>query len=94
MRSNDTVAAPEAEVFGITLRRIREARMPKLTQETLAHKAGLTTNYVSDLERGVKVPSLTVILQIAHALGIEPADLMRDFSPALLRKWSRAWTAR
>lgn len=92
MRSNESVAAPEAEVFGKTLRRIREAREPKLTQEALAHQAGLTTNYLSDIERGVKVPSLTTILQLAHALGVLPGDLLADFTPAQLRRVLKAHT--
>ena len=92
--SHDDVTAPEAEIFGKTLRRIREAREPRLTQESLAHAAGLVTNYVSDLERGRKVPSLTTILQLAHALSIEPAELLADFSVPALRKMARAWTAR
>jgi transcriptional regulator with XRE-family HTH domain len=75
-----TVRAPEAEIFGKTLRKVRESREPKLTQEDLAHQAGLTTNYVSDLERGVKVPSLTTILQLSHALGCAPSDLLADFT--------------
>ena len=85
MQSNDGMSAPEAEVFGKTLRRIREARVPKLTQESLAHEAGITTNFLSDLERGRKVPSLTTILQLAHALRINPAELLADFTPAALR---------
>lgn len=86
MQSNDGMPAPEAEVFGRTLRAIREAREPKLTQEQLAHAAGLTTNYVSDLERGTKVPSLTTILLLAHALGIYPGELFIDFQPNILSR--------
>jgi transcriptional regulator with XRE-family HTH domain len=84
--SDDYVMAPEAEIFGKTLRRIREAREPRLTQESLAHAAGLVTNYVSDLERGRKVPSLTTILRLSDALGIEPAELLADFSATALRR--------
>lgn len=86
MQSNDGMPAPEAEVFGATLRRIRQAREPKLTQESLAHDAGLTTNFLSDLERGAKVPSLTTILQLAHALNVPPTELLTDFTAALVRK--------
>lgn len=92
--SNDPMAAPEAEIFGKTLRAIREAREPKLTQEALAHRAGLTTNYLSDVERGRKVPSLTTILQLALALGCSPADLLAEFTTAALRKLGRGWIAK
>jgi transcriptional regulator with XRE-family HTH domain len=69
--------SPEAEIFGKTLRRLREER--GLTQEKLAHAAGLTTSYTSDLERGLKVPSLTTILALAGALQVEPVEMLRDF---------------
>lgn len=84
MRSNEDVPAPEAEIFGKTLRRLREERGQ--TQEGVAHAAGLTTNYMSDLERGMKVPSLTTILQLAQALNVAPGELLADFSPAQLRR--------
>jgi transcriptional regulator with XRE-family HTH domain len=87
MESNDDVAALEAAIFGKTLRRIRESRQPKLTQEQLAHAAGLTTNYLSDMERGRKVPSLTTILQLAHALHIQPADLLTDFTSPVIGRF-------
>jgi transcriptional regulator with XRE-family HTH domain len=86
MSHDDVPPTPEGEIFGKTLRRIREAREPKLTQEGLAHAAGLTTNHTSDLERGRKVPTLTTILHLAHALGIAPAELLSDFTPAVLRR--------
>jgi len=87
--SNDVMPAPEAEIFGKTLRRIREAREPKLTQDALAHAAGLTTNFYSDIERGQKVPSLTTVLRLALALNIPPGDLLADFPPATLRRLFR-----
>lgn len=85
MSSNVQMLAPEAEVFGATLRRLREERKP-LTQEQLAHAAGLTTNYYSDLERGVKTASLTTILQLAFALNVPPADLLADFTSREVRR--------
>lgn len=80
---------PEAQVFGKTLKRLREER--NLSQERLANhprlgNSPMTTNYVSDLERGVKVPSLTTILKLAHALGCAPAELLSDFTPTALRR--------
>lgn len=90
MSNDDVPPTPEAEIFGKTLRRIREAREPKLTQEALAHAAGLTTNHTSDLERGRKVPTLTTVLQLAHALKVPPADLLADFTPAELRRLFRS----
>ena len=52
-------------------KRIQKARYNKeLTQERLAEKAGITPVYVSQLERGAKQPSLSVLIHLAEALDI------------------------
>ena len=59
--------AVEAEIFG---KRLRQLRLDAgWTQEQLAEAAGITTTYTSDLERGTKVPSLTILLRLSRALG-------------------------
>jgi len=70
--------AVEAEIFGKRLRQLRLAA--GWTQEQFAEAAGITTTYTSDLERGTKVPSLTIVLRISKAFRISVADLLRDFS--------------
>lgn len=55
------------------------------TQEDLAERAGLTTTYVGQVERGDKVPSLTVILKLAHALNVLPSELMEAFGHVVQR---------
>ena len=89
MAKERTVApvAPEAAAFGKTLGRLREQR--GLTQEKLAHAAGLSTNYVSDIERGMTIVSLTTILKLSHGLGCAPADLLADFTSASIRRLFR-----
>lgn len=47
------------------------------TQEELAHRAGLTTTYVSQIERGLKSPSLRSLGKIADALGITLSTFFR-----------------
>ena len=73
----------EAEIFGSTVRRLRSNR--GWTQERLAEAAGLTTTYVGQVERGVRVPSLTVILKLARGLTVSPSELFDGFPPNLLR---------
>lgn len=52
-------------------KRIQKVRYnKKLTQERLAEKAGITPVYVSQLERGAKQPSLSVLIHLAEALDI------------------------
>ncbi len=74
----------EAELFGRRLRVLRLAR--GLTQERLAEAAGITPTYTSDLERGTKVPSLTIILRLTRALEIDVSELLRDFTRETIRK--------
>jgi len=76
--------AVEAEIFG---RRVRQLRLEAgWTQEQLAEAAGITTTYTSDLERGTKVPSLTIVLRISRAFRVSVADLLRDFTPESVRR--------
>ena len=73
----------EGEIFGATVRRLRLDR--GWTQEELAGRSALTTTYVGQVERGDKVPSLTVVLKLARGLGVTPAELVGGFSAAVLR---------
>ena len=40
-----------------------------ITSEELAKRAGVTKGYISLVENGLRVPSLTVLQRIAEALG-------------------------
>lgn len=62
--------------FGDRLREVRTSR--GLSQESLAHLAGVHRTYVGSVERGQQNVSLTNIHELAEALGIEVADLFRD----------------
>jgi len=76
--------AVEAEIFGKRLRQLRlEAGW---TQEQFAEAAGITTTYTSDLERGTKVPSLTILLRISRAFRMSIADLLSDFTKDAVRR--------
>jgi transcriptional regulator with XRE-family HTH domain len=48
----------------------------KLSQETLAGKAGLSVSYISMLERGQRSPPLDTLEALAKALGVSPASLL------------------
>ncbi len=57
---------------------LRELRLEKgISQEYLAELAGLHRTYISQIERGIKSPSLKSIEQIAKALDIKPSELIR-----------------
>jgi len=73
----------EGEIFGSAVRRLRTDHA--WTQERLADAAGLTTTYVGQVERGAKIPSLTVVLKLARALSVAPGELLAGFSTSVLR---------
>jgi transcriptional regulator with XRE-family HTH domain len=67
------------EAMAVNLRRIRHAN--HMTQEELADAAGLSARYVGAIERADVSASVTVLGQIADALKIEAAELVRVTRP-------------
>jgi transcriptional regulator with XRE-family HTH domain len=47
-----------------------------LTQERLAELVGMSQQYISDLERGKRNPTLVTVHEIAVALGVSHLDLL------------------
>ena len=64
------------EVMAINLRRIRHDK--QLTQEELADSADLSARYIGAIERADVSASVTVLGQIADALGVEPDELLNS----------------
>lgn len=60
--------------FGIVLRELRKQR--GLSQESLAHDAGMERNYISLLELGRNSASVKMIFKLASALGISVSEFM------------------
>ena len=69
----DTDLAKVQKAFGNRLRDLRQEQC--LTQEELAHQAGLNRTYIGDIERGEKNITLGSMDKLAKALGIK----LRDF---------------
>ncbi len=61
-------------VFGQVLREQRQAR--ELSQEQLALSADVDRTFVSQMERGIRQPTITTLLKLASALGIQPSTLI------------------
>jgi len=58
---------------------IKKYRLAKdYTQEKLSEISGVSTDYISEIERGKKTPSLKRIIIIAKALEIEVYKLFMD----------------
>lgn len=63
------------ESLAANLRRVRHAK--KLTQEDVADRAELSARYVGAIERADVSASITVVGQLADALGVDPCELVR-----------------
>jgi transcriptional regulator with XRE-family HTH domain len=61
-------------VFGGRVRALRAAR--GWSQMELGHRAGRHFSFVSSIERGERNVTLLTLLQLAEALGVDPAVLV------------------
>jgi transcriptional regulator with XRE-family HTH domain len=58
---------------------LRSQRLRRgLSQEALGHASGLHRTEISLLERAQRDPRLSTIARLAHALGLQPAALLRS----------------
>lgn len=62
------------QLLGVNVRRYR--KLKGMSQERLALDAGMERSYVSDLERGMRNPSVRALGRLADALSIEPSVLL------------------
>ena len=60
--------------LGRNLRRLRDER--GLSQEAFAHEANIHRTYISDIERGARNPTITVVEKIALALEVTASELL------------------
>lgn len=74
--SRRKIRQPEAEVFGATIRRLREER--GWTQEELSERASMNASYLGFIERGDNIPTLLIIVQLAEAFEVDPGALLVD----------------
>ena len=64
------------ERLSLNMRRLRQSK--GWSQEEFAHQAGLHRTYVSDLERGARNPTITVVDKLAVALGVPVGTLLDE----------------
>lgn len=48
-----------------------------ISQEELADRAGIHRTYVSQIERGLKSPTIAILVKLARALDTTPSKIMR-----------------
>ncbi len=57
---------------------VRHRIAAKLSQEELADRASIHRTYVSQIERGLKSPTLSVFFEISRALNVVPSQLIAE----------------
>ncbi|MDA9405777.1 helix-turn-helix domain-containing protein [Bradyrhizobium sp. CCBAU 45384] len=75
------------KLVGRNFARLRKQK--RFTQEKFAEVSGFTQQYISDLERGRRNPTVVTLFELASTLGVSHADLVlpddetRDERPRL-----------
>lgn len=73
MGNRGSKSSPEA-LFGREVARLR--KLLGISQEELAFRAEVHRTYISQLERGLKSPTLNVILKLSRALKVSGSGLV------------------
>ena len=60
--------------FGLRVHAIRKEA--GLSQEALAEAAGLHSTFISNIERGYRLPTIATLLRLAKGLGVPPSSLV------------------
>lgn len=71
------------EVLGRSLRAVREERGQRLVD--VAERAGISPQYLSEIERGCKEPSSEMIAAVAGALAVDLGGLLIDIAGRVRR---------
>jgi transcriptional regulator with XRE-family HTH domain len=79
--STKTKLAPDLAVLGRVLVKAREAR--GLKQSEVAQSLGLPASYLSKVENGTRRLDVIELVHIAEAMGVDPADLVRELQTEL-----------
>jgi len=64
------------KLVGRNFARLR--RESGLTQEDVEQRSGFSQQYLSDLERGKRNPTVITLYELAQALGVSHVDLVRS----------------
>lgn len=66
----------ESQPLGKRLMKVRKEK--GLTLKNLANETGLTTKYISQVEKGEVIPPVAVLLQLSRALEVDSSLLLRE----------------
>jgi transcriptional regulator with XRE-family HTH domain len=57
---------------------IKFRHLSELSQEELADLADIHRTYVSQIERGLKMPTLAILFKISKALNVKTSDFVQE----------------
>ena len=57
-----------------------------MSQEALALESGVDRTFVSQIERGVRQPTLTTLFRLCDALAVHPSDVIASVEKRLAQK--------
>jgi XRE family transcriptional regulator, regulator of sulfur utilization len=80
-----TFEVAPAKAFGAAVRALRTEE--GIAQETLANFAGIDRSHMGKIERGEHMPTVALVLKIAHGLDRSSAELMLETEARLPRNW-------
>jgi transcriptional regulator with XRE-family HTH domain len=72
----------ERRALALAVGELRARR--RMTQEELAHAAGVSRNYVGELEQGRRATTFEALILVAHGLGVPLRELIDTFEARLL----------
>jgi transcriptional regulator with XRE-family HTH domain len=64
-----------AKLFGDVLKELRNE--VGISQENLAYESELDRSFISMLERGLRIPTISTIFQISNALKKTPSEIIK-----------------
>lgn len=73
-RRHDWRTITPQTAFGVVLRQLREKA--GFSQDSFAHATGYHRNYIGQLERGEKSPSLSALFNLSQALDRLPSQFL------------------
>ncbi|HYS54132.1 MAG TPA: helix-turn-helix transcriptional regulator [Thermoanaerobaculia bacterium] len=85
--STKTKLAEELGILGEVLVRVRERA--GLKQLELAARLGVPASYLSKIENGTRRLDVIELIQIARAMRVDPADIVREIEKAMKRPTPR-----
>lgn len=75
-KNNQSEAERMENIVGRNIRRLRLRK--DATQEAIASEIGISTSYMSHLEKGVRQADAELLFKLANVLGVSPQDFFSE----------------